>query len=179
MPAQTHRINRAVFDRTEPAYYSGTMTTPRNHIMRRQPLCAKHADCRPRPTVSLHSAPNRSAPQEPMPNSRSAGFDRMRQSPTKHNENSCAPARARQRRSVPPSLGMDCAPGATGWAYRLELPSPSRHANKPNGTKLSTRLTSPNSADIVISTGRYSNIESTPQGWQASETPQLLPRNPV
>ena len=42
-----------------------------------------------------------------------------------------------------------------------------------------TRLTSPNAADIVISTGRYSNIESTPQGRQASETAQLLPRNPV
>ena len=105
----------------------------------------------------------------------------------RHNATECSRVqrklvRARAREATAfrfPSLGMDCAQGAAGWAYRLELPSPSRHANKPNGTKLSTRLTSPNAADIVISTGRYSSIESTPQGWQASETPQLLPRNPV
>ena len=54
--------------------------------------------CRSAPqTVTRHSTPNRSAPQEPMPNSRSAGFDTIQQNPTKSDENSCVRKRARAR----------------------------------------------------------------------------------
>ena len=108
--------------------------------------------------------------------------DRNRHNATEYNraQRKLVPARAREATAFRfPSLGMDCTQVAAECTGRLELPSPSRHANRPNGTKISTRLTSPNAADIVISTGRYSNIESTPQGRQASETAQLLPRNPV
>lgn len=123
-------------------------------------------------------APNRNAPQETATNSPSTEIDTMRQDATERNGNSCPRAREATEFRFP-SLGMDCTQVAAECTGRLDLPSPSHHANRPNGTKIPTRLTSPNAADIVISTGRYSNIESTPQGRQASETAQILPRNSV
>lgn len=53
----------------------------------------------------------------------------MQQNPTKCNEYSCPPARARQRRSSGFLSAWICAQVAASWAYRLELPSLSRHAN--------------------------------------------------
>ena len=44
-----------------------------------------------------HLSPNRSAPQETMPNSPSAGSDRIRQNAAECNENSCAHARGKKR----------------------------------------------------------------------------------
>ena len=50
-----------------------------------------HRDSRPK--LYKHSTLNRSVPQETISNSRSAKFDRMRQSSANYNENSCPPAR--------------------------------------------------------------------------------------
>ena len=95
--AQTHRTIQLAFDKTELTYYSGLMTTLRNHTHEEPGTCAKYANYRPRhsarPAVDRHSAPNRSAIQETISNSRSAKFDRMRQSSANYNENSCPPAR--------------------------------------------------------------------------------------
>ena len=52
IPSRTHRTDRIAFDKTELVYYSGTMTTQRNHTQRRQPQYAKYASCRTR-----HPAP--------------------------------------------------------------------------------------------------------------------------
>ena len=57
------------------------MTTQRNHTPRRQPQYAKYATCQPShsasPTVTCYSTPSLNAPQETMPNSRSAKFDKI------------------------------------------------------------------------------------------------------
>ena len=77
------------------------MTTQRNHTQRRQPQYAKYATCQPShsapPTVTCYSTPSLNAPQETMPNSRSAKFDRTLQNPTKSYGNSCVRVRARTR----------------------------------------------------------------------------------
>ena len=121
------------------------------------------ADCaapRPQPSTVI-LPPIARAPQETMPNSPSAECDKMRQNATKCNENSCPPARAHARETTAfiLSLGTDCPQAAwtcptavipapthvipakagiycprSAWTYRLESPSPSRHANRPNGT---------------------------------------------
>ena len=105
---------------------------------RRQPQCAKHAICRPcrsaPRTVTRHSTPNRSAPQEPMPNSRSAGFDTIRHNPTKSNENSCVRTRARGNGVPFPFSGHGLPPRRSGFDASLGAAAPSCHANRPNGT---------------------------------------------
>ena len=126
IPAQIHRTIQIAFDKTEPAYYSRTMTTPQNHTTRRQPHARnmQPADrvtprLQPSPVILL---PNRRARQETMPNSRSAKFDRMQHNPTEchtmQRKLVHARTRARQRRSVS-SLGMDCAQvAADSWSRR-------------------------------------------------------------
>ena len=116
---QIHRTIRTEFDKTELVYYSGTMTTPRNHTTRRQPRArnmqtADRVTLRPQPSPVI-LPPNRRTRQETMPNSRSGGFDTIQHNPTECGENSCARTRARQRRSLP--LGTDCAQVAThSWS---------------------------------------------------------------
>lgn len=66
-----------------------------------------------------HLSPNRSAPQETMPNSPSAGSDRRRQNAAECNENSCAHARGKEEAFRFPSLVMDCAHAAGDWTSRL------------------------------------------------------------
>ena len=132
--AQTHRTIRTEFDKTEPAYYSGTMTTPRNHTTRGQTHARnmQTADrVTPRPQSSpVILPPNRRTRQETMPNSRSGGFDTIQQNPTECGENSCARTRARQQRSLPSSR-HGLRPGRNAF---LESQSPNRHANRSNET---------------------------------------------
>ena len=115
---------RFVFDKTEPAYYSRTMTTPSKPY-------PEETSCSPQSAI-------RNAPLPP-----STEIDTMRQSPTIHNENSCPRARAtapshvipakagaptptsfpRRRESLP--LGMECAHvAADSWSCRPITPMP-------------------------------------------------------
>ena len=131
------------------------MTTPQNHIPRRQPQCTKHPTCQPRhsarPTLTRHPTPNRRAPQETTPNSPSAKFGRIRHNPTESHtmQRKLVPARTRARgipsrhsreggnpRARPRSVSL-----LSAWTaprpqrirrIALELPSHSRHANKSN-----------------------------------------------
>ncbi len=136
------------FDKTELTYYHRTMTTPQNHIPRRQPQCTKHPTCQPRhsatQTVARHPTPNRRAPQETTPNSPSAKFDRMRHNPTESHtmQRKLVPARTRARHplpSFPRRRESSCPPAFRSFLgmdrirrIALELPSHSRHANKSN-----------------------------------------------
>ena len=138
VPAQIHRTIRTEFDKTEPAYYSRTMTTPQNHTTRRQPHARnmQPADrvaprLQPSPVILL---PNRRARQETMPNSRSAKFDRMQHNPTECHtmQRKLVPARTRARQRTPfPFSRHGLRPGRSGF---LESPSPNRHPNRPNET---------------------------------------------
>ena len=105
-----------------------------------------HETCK-LPTASLRapnlhpsSGPNRGEPQETMPNSRSAKSDTTQQDAAGCNENSCAHAReATAFRFL--SLGTNCGQVAADLTYRLELPSPSRHANRSDRTSGAKPLT--------------------------------------
>ena len=129
MPAQKPQTIRIEFDKTELTYYSGTMTTPRNHIPRRQPQCTKHPTCQPRhnarATLTRHPTPNRLAPQEPTPNSPSAKFNRIRHNPTECHtmQRKLVPARAHAREATAfrfLALGMDCAQAAADSTRPLD-----------------------------------------------------------
>ena len=136
IPAATHRTIKIAFDKTEPAYYSGTMITTRNHNPRRQP----HA--RNTPTSNhLHRRPSA------RPHSRSDGpppaVDGNRHNPTESDEPQRKLVRARAR-GVPSrhsreggnpfSRHGNCPQVAADSPYRSELPSPNRHANRSDGT---------------------------------------------
>ena len=119
-------------------------TVFRFYTPRSQPQCARHANRRSRrsapATVICHPTPNRSAPQETMPNSRSGGSDKIRQEATEYYAilRKLVPARtrARQRRSVFPFPRHGLRPGRSGFdvSHHSELLPPCSHANRPNGT---------------------------------------------
>ena len=61
IPAQTHRTDRTVFDKTEPAYYSEPMTTPSKPQPKEIPPCAKHTNPQPHrpPALRMTTLPDR------------------------------------------------------------------------------------------------------------------------
>ena len=81
LPAQTHRTNRTVFDRTELTYYYRPMTTIAKPQPKETAPCVKHPNSQTShsapQTVTRHSMPNRNVLQDTMPNSRPAEFDRI------------------------------------------------------------------------------------------------------
>ena len=107
IPAKAGISSCTAFDKTELKYYSGTMTTPRNHTPRRQTHARNIQAANrvtPRPQLStVIPLPFARHPHEPMPNSPSAKFDRMRHNPTGYHTMQQklvhARTRARQRRS--------------------------------------------------------------------------------
>ena len=113
-----HRTIRTEFDKTELAYYSGTMTTPRNHTTRRQPHARnmQTADrVTPRPQSSpVILPPNRRTRQETMPNSRSGGFDTIQHNATQYDnrQRKLVRARAREATAFPSFLSARTAPRA-------------------------------------------------------------------
>ena len=145
---QSNKIRRKFVCAHARARQRRSVSFLRNHTQRRQPQCAKHPNCRPCRSapqiVTRHSTPNRSAPQEPMPNSRSAGFDTIRHNPTKSDENSCVRTRARGNGVPFPFSRHGLSPGRSGFDASLGAAAPSRHANRPNGT-LSFQLVAYNS----------------------------------
>ena len=104
-----------------------------------------HETCK-LPTASLRasnlhpsSAPNRGAPQETMPNSRSAKSDTVRQNATGRNENSCTRARARGNGVPFPFPWHELRPDRSGcdvWlGVAVSEPSYTNRSNRIPGAK--------------------------------------------
>ncbi len=106
-------------------------------------------------TCSLPTAPLRAPKRQPPIRTQSQRVardgDKLTVYRNRHNatgynraQRKLVPARAREATAFRfPSLGTDCVRGAAGWTYRLDLPPPSRHANRPNGTRISNSLDQP------------------------------------